>query len=95
MTSEDYPTRPHSELVADAFAIVQKRLDQLAGDQELMIYRWPNGEWTIDHTNPTASVRLGEVEGKYGCTGSTLDEAVRKLAALLPASNASEENLDG
>ncbi len=92
--SEDYPTRPQSEPVADAFAAVQKRLDQLAGDQELMIYRWPNGEWTIDHTNPTASVRLGEVEGKYGCTGSTLDEAVRKLAALLPASNTSEENLD-
>jgi len=42
--SEDYPTRPQSEPVADAFAIVQKRLDQLAGDQELMIYRWSNGE---------------------------------------------------
>lgn len=84
------------ELLANAFAIVQKRLEQLAGDQQLMIYRWPEaGEWDIHHTNPTSSVQLGEVSGVYGATGSTLDEVVRKLAALLSANNTSEENLGG
>ena len=75
----------------DAFAIVQMRLDDLAGDQELMLYRWPNGEWSIDHTNPTSSVQLGEVSGKYGSTGRTLEEAVCKLAELLPTPEAAND----
>ena len=74
----------------DAFAIVQMRLDDLAGDQELMLYRWPNGEWSIDHTNPTSSVQLGEVSGEYGSTGRTLEEAVCKLAELLPTPEAND-----
>ena len=75
----------------DAFAIVQMRLDDLAGDQELMLYRWPNGEWSIDHTNPTSSVQLGEVSGKYGSTGRTLEEAVCNLAELLPTPEATND----
>jgi hypothetical protein len=77
---------------SDAFAIVQMRLDDLAGDQELMIYRWPNWGWDINHTNPESSVQLGEASGVYGATGSTLGEVVRKLAALLSANNTREEN---
>jgi len=73
----------------DAFAIVQMRLDDLAGDQELMIYRWPNGEWSIDHTlkNPASSAQLGEVSGVYGSTGRILKDVVLALAAQLSASN--------
>jgi hypothetical protein len=80
---------------SDAFAIVQMRLDDLAGDQELMIYRWPDGEWSIDHTNPTSSVQLGEVNGVYGSTGRILEDVVFALAAQLSANNTREENLDG
>ena len=69
---------------SDAFAIVQMRLDVLAGDQELMIYRWPEaGDWNIEHTNPYPWVQLGEVSGKYSCDGITLEGAVRKLANAL------------
>ena len=77
----------------DAFAIVQMRLDDLAGDQELMIYRWPNGEWSIDHTlkNPASSVQLGEVSGVYVSTGRILEDVVFALAAQLSAKNISEE----
>ena len=82
---------PTPQPETNAFAIVQQRLEQLAGDQELMIYRWPNGEWSIDHTNPTSSVQLGEVSGEYGCTGRTLEEAVRKLAELLPTPEATND----
>jgi len=71
----------------NAFAIVQMRLDDLAGDQELMIYRWPNGDWSIDHTNPSSSVQLGEVSGDYGSTGRILGDVVIALAAQLSASN--------
>jgi hypothetical protein len=77
------PTAPTDE-ESDAFAIVQKRLEQLAGDQQLMIYRWPEArEWDIHHTNPSTSVQLGEVDGKYGCIGRTLEEAVCGLAEQL------------
>ena len=70
---------------SDAFAIVQMRLDDLAGDQELMIYRWPKaGDWDIQHTNPFPSVQLGEANGIYSCAGTTLEEAVRNLANALP-----------
>ena len=89
------PAQPVAEGLTDeepdAFAIVQMRLDDLAGDQELMLYRWPNGEWSIDHTNPTSSVQLGEVSGKYGSTGRTLEEAVCKLAELLPTPEATDD----
>jgi hypothetical protein len=79
---------------SDAFAIVQMRLDDLAGDQELMIYRWPKaGDWDIQHTNPFSSVQLGEVNGKYSCAGTTLEEAVRKLANALPAPSLKEQAL--
>ena len=80
---------------SDAFAIVQMRLDDLAGDQELMIYRWPKaGDWDIQHTNPFSSVQLGEVNGKYSCAGTTLEEAVRKLANALPAPSLKEQALE-
>ena len=88
------PVAPTDE-ESDAFAIVQMRLDDLAGDQELMIYRWPDGEWSIDHTNPTSSVQLGEVNGVYGSTGRILEDVVFALAAQLSANNTREENLDG
>ena len=71
-------------LISNAFAVVQSRLDQLADDQELMIYHWPDGDWTIDHTNPERYVRLGESSGRYSSTGGTFGEAVNNLAALLP-----------
>jgi hypothetical protein len=80
------PVAPTDE-ESDAFAIVQMRLDDLAGDQELMIYRWPDGEWSIDHTNPTSSVQLGEVNGVYGSTGRILEDVVFALAAQLSANN--------
>jgi len=80
------PTAPTDE-ESDAFAVVQMRLDDLAGDQELMIYRWPDGEWSIDHTNPTSSVQLGEVNGVYGSTGRILEDVVFALAAQLSANN--------
>ena len=80
---------PTPQPETNAFAIVQQRLEQLAGDQELMIYRWPLREdWGIEHTNPSSSVQLGEVSGEYGCTGRTLEEAVCKLAELLPTPEA-------
>ena len=75
---------PQPMPVSDAFAVVQRRLDQLASDQELMIYRWPDGDWTIDHTNPERYVQLGESSGRYSSTGGTFWEAVNNLAALLP-----------
>ena len=75
----------------DAFAIVQMRLADLAGDQELMLYRWPDGGWSIDHTNPSSSVWLGEVSGEYGSTGRTIEEAVCKLAELLPTPEATND----
>jgi len=93
-TAPPDPVAPTDE-EPDAFAIVQMRLDDLAGDQELMIYRWPNGEWSIDHTNPASSVQLGEVSGVYGSTGRILEDVVFALAAQLSAKNISEENLDG
>ena len=84
--------RPTPQPETNAFAIVQQRLEQLAGDQELMIYRWPLREdWDIEHTNPSSSVQLGEVSGEYGCTGRTLEEAVCKLAELLPTPEATNE----
>ena len=77
---------------SDAFAIVQMRLDDLAGDQELMIYRWPKaGDWDIQHTNPYPWVQLGEVNGKYSGAGTTLEEAVRKLANVLPIPEATND----
>jgi hypothetical protein len=83
------PVAPTDEdLLANAFAIVQKRLEQLAGDQQLMIYCWPEaGEWDIHHTNPTSSVQLGEVSGVYGSTGRILEDVVFALAAQLSANN--------
>jgi hypothetical protein len=87
------PVGPTDE-ESDAFAIVQMRLDDLAGDQELMIYRWPKaGDWDIQHTNRFSSVQLGEVNGKYSCAGTTLEEAVRKLANALPAPSLKEQAL--
>ena len=84
--------RPTPQPETNAFAIVQQRLEQLAGDQELMIYRWPLREdWGIEHTNPSSSVQLGEVSGEYGCTGRTLEEAVCKLAELLPTPKATND----
>lgn len=75
---------PTPQRESHAFAIVEKRLEHLADDQQLMIYRWPEaGEWDIHHTNPSMAVRLGEVNGKYGCTGRTLEEAVCGLAEEL------------
>lgn len=82
--------QPDPDRSCEAFAIVQKRLDQLAGDQELMIYSWPNGEWSIEHTNPSPHVQLGEVSGKYSSDGLTLEQAVCNLAALLPENHASQ-----
>jgi hypothetical protein len=76
----------------DAFAIVQMRLDDLAGDQELMIYRYPNGDWSIDHTNPESSVQLGETSGVYNSTGRILEDVVFALAAQLSANNTKEKN---
>jgi hypothetical protein len=70
------------------------RLDDLAGDQELMIYRWPDGEWSIDHTNPTSSVQLGEVNGVYGSTGRILEDVVFALAAQLSANNTGGTHFD-
>jgi len=74
---------PQPTPVSDAFAVVQKRLDQLAGDQEMMIYRWHYGEWSIDHSNPSSCVQLGEASGEYSGAGRTLEEAFNKLAVLL------------
>jgi hypothetical protein len=89
----EQPVGPTDE-ESDAFAIVQMRLDDLAGDQELMIYRWPKaGDWDIQHTNPFSSVQLGEINGKYSCAGTTLEEAVRKLANALPAPSLKEQAL--
>ena len=82
--TQTHPITPPPELVSNAFEIVQQRLEQLAGDQELMIYRWPNGEWVIDHTNPTSSVQLGEVSGVFGATGRSLEDVVCELAEQLP-----------
>ena len=79
---------PTSQPIAEAFTIVQQLLAQLAGNEELMLYRWPYGDWHIHHTNPSSSVQLGEVSGEYGCTGRTLEEAVRTLAMLLPTPEA-------
>jgi hypothetical protein len=91
----EQPVEPTDE-ESDAFAIVQMRLDDLAGDQELMIYRWPKaGDWDIQHTNPSSSVQLGEVNGKYSCAGTTLEEAVRKLANALPVPSLKEQALNG
>jgi hypothetical protein len=88
------PVGPTDE-ESNAFAIVQMRLDDLAGDQELMIYRWPKaGDWDIQHTNPFSSVQLGEINGKYSCAGTTLEEAVRKLANALPAPSLKEQALE-
>jgi hypothetical protein len=39
------------------------------------------------------SVQLGEVNGKYSCAGTTLEEAVRKLANALPAPSLKEQAL--
>ena len=78
------------DALTNAFTTVQERFDQLAGDQELMIYRWPNGEWSIEHTNPSQHVQLGEVSGKYTSNGLTLEQAVCNLAALLPENNTSQ-----
>ena len=72
--------------LSEAFTIVQERLDELAGDQELTIYRWPDGKWTIEHTNPSSHVQLGEVSGEYTSNGLTLERAVCNLAAQLPTS---------
>ena len=76
--------------LSEAFAIVQEQLDQLTGDQELMIYRWPDGKWTIEHTNTSPHVQLGEVSGEYTSNGLTLERAVCNLAALLPENNTSQ-----
>ena len=67
----------------DALMIVQRHLAELAGDEELMIYRWPDGSWEIHLGNPSPHVMLGEISGNRSADGATLQEAVEKLAAEL------------
>lgn len=69
----------------DPFDVVQRHLDNLAGDEEMVIYRWSDGCWSIDHTNPSNSVKLGESNGEYESGGSSLKEAVINLEAILPS----------
>lgn len=68
----------------DPFDVVQRQLDKLAGDEEMVIYRWSDTCWCIDHTNPSNAVKLGENNGEYESTGSSLREAVINLKAILP-----------
>lgn len=71
--------------LGDAFTVVERRLRELAGDQELMVYYWPEngGSWEIYCGNPSPHVMLGEVDGRHSTGGATLQEAMYKLSVLL------------
>ena len=78
---------PEVQQPLNPFDVVQQRLAELAGDQQLMVYYWPNRDdglkWEINCGNPSNYVMLGEVPGRYSTSGKTLQEAVDKLAALI------------
>ena len=78
---------PEAQQPLNPFDVVQQRLAELAGDQQLMVYYWPNSddslEWEISCGNPSKYVMIGEVAGKYSASGKTLQEAVDKLEALI------------
>ena len=78
---------PEAQQPLNPFDVVQQRLAELAGDQQLMVYYWPNSydglKWEINCGNPSKFVMLGEVSGRYRTSGKTLQEAFDKLVALI------------
>lgn len=76
---------------------VERRLRELAGGEQLMVYYWPKdgGSWEIQYGNPSRHVMLGEVDGAFRTDGATLQEAVDKLAALLAEDDAASKDAAG